>query len=226
LFKIANQNFLLHDEPVIDPKYAELIYQRQQTSYQIIKDDLNLFVERIHKDKNNLVVFCSDHGDNFGEMNWYYHFSNVNDGGNRVPLFWLNPNGDGAQKIDTPVSSRFIFHSLMEAIGIEQNATLFKNETLNFPTIQSFWYKHQQGTREKYKYNQFLFVEGKKRFVKRNAAWMYAPLTDDNYHQEPAFELLNNTNPISEFVEDKEKKEYLLNKEKEFDAFSSAMKMA
>lgn len=226
LFKIANQNFLLHDEPVIDSKYAELIYQRQQTSYQIIKDDLNLFVERIHKDKNNLVVFCSDHGDNFGEMNWYYHFSNVNDGGNRVPLFWLNPNGDGAQKIDTPVSSRFIFHSLMEAIGIEQKATLLKNETLNFPTIQSFWYKHQRGTREKYKYNQFLFVEGKKRFVKRNASWMYAPLTDDNYHQEPAFELLNNTNPIAEFVEDKEKKEYLLNKEKEFDAFSSAMKMA
>jgi hypothetical protein len=114
----------------------------------------------------------------------------------------------------------------MEAIGIEQKATLTKNETLNFPTIQSFWYKHQRGTREKYKYNQFLFVEGKKRFVKRNAEWMYAPLTEDNYHQEPVFELLNNTNPISEFVEDKEKKEHLLAKEKEFDAFSSAMKMA
>ena len=224
LFKIANQNFLLQENPSIDQKYADLIYKRQLTSYQIIKNDLNYFIESIHKNKENLVVFCSDHGDNFGEMNWYYHFSNVNDGGNRVPLFWLNPNGDGAKVVDTPISSRFIFQSLLEHIGVPQDTTLFKNEALNFPTIQSFWYKHQRGTIEKYKYNQFLFIDNGNRFVKRNDVWLTAPITGDSYHDESRFVKMDHkTNPIEEFVEDQEKQKYLLNREEEFDVFSNKM---
>lgn len=226
LFKIVNQNFLTKDEPTINPKYAELIYQRQMTSYQIIKNDLNQFIESIHKDKNSLVAFCSDHGDNFGEQNWYYHFSNVNDGGNRVPLFWLNPNGEGSQKVDTPISSRFIFQSMMEAIGNPQNASLFKNEELTFPLTQSYWYKHQGGTREQYRYNQFMFTDQSTRYVKRNQDWMSAPITGDNYHQEPVFEKMNaGTNPVEELLEDSSKKKYLSEKLSEFNQFSSEIVM-
>ena len=226
LFKIVNQNFLINEKPVINQKYAELIYQRQMTSYQIIKNDLNQFVEEIHKDKNNLVVFCSDHGDNFGEMNWYYHFSNVNDGGNRVPFFWLNPGGENAGIHNKPISSRFVYHSLLEAIGINQDVTLFKNEVYNFPMIQSFWYKHQGGTRDQYRYNQFMFVDENTRYVKRNEKWMSAPITGENYHQEPVFEAMNsNANPIEELVKDREKKNYLNEKLKEFITFSSEIKM-
>lgn len=225
LFKIVNQSFLTTEKSIIDQKYADLIYQRQITSYQIIKNDLNTFVENIHKNKENLVVFCSDHGDNFGEMNWYYHFSNVNDGGNRVPLFWLNPNGDNARTIDTPISSRFIYHSLLEYIGITQNTTLFKNDGLNFPLIQSFWYKHQGGTCDKYKYNQFMFVENDMRYVKRNDHWMLASITGDIYHSEAPFEIISSTDPIEEFVKDAEKKNYLRDKIKEFDGFSAKSKI-
>lgn len=226
LFKIVNQNFLINDNPVINQKYAELVYQRQQTSYQIIKDDLNQFIESIHKNQNNLVVFCSDHGDNFGEMNWYYHFSNVNDGGNRVPLFWLNPNGEGAAIIDEPISSRYIYHSLLDAIGISQDTTLFRNQGYNFPMIQSFWYKHQGGTRDQYRYNQFMFVDEGIRYVWRNNRWMSAPITGENYHNEVAFEYLHaNTHPVEELVRDAEKKKYLLEKLHEFERFSSEIKM-
>jgi arylsulfatase A-like enzyme len=226
LFKIVNQNFLIKDEPVINQKYADLIYQRQMTSYQIIKNDLNQFVESIHRDQDNLVVFCSDHGDNFGEMNWYYHFSNVNDGGNRVPLFWLNPGGEGSKTIDKPISSRYIYHSLLDAIGIEQDTSLEKNSEMTFPMIQSFWYKHQGGTRDQYRYNQFLFEDHNTRFVRRNNTWMSAPLTGDNYHQEPVFETLNSeTNPIQELVTNAEKKSYLNEKLAEFNVFSSEIKM-
>lgn len=226
LFKIVNQNFLINEKPVINRKYGELIYQRQMTSYQIIKSDLNNFIDEIHRDKNSLVVFCSDHGDNFGEMNWYYHFSNVNDGGNRVPLFWLNPGGEGARIMDKPISSRFVYHSLLDSIGIAQDTTLFKNEGHNFPMIQSFWYKHQGGTRDQYRYNQFMFVDDNTRYVKRNDNWMSAPITGDNYHQEPFFEDMNSkTNPLEELIKDAEKKSYLSEKLKEFETFSSEIKM-
>ena len=226
LFKIVNQNFLINDKPVINQKYADLIYQRQISSYQIIKNDLNHFVESIHKDKNNLVVFCSDHGDNFGEQNWYYHFSNVNDGGNRVPLFWLNPNGEGARVINEPISSRFIYQSLMEVIGEPQDVSLFKNQEFNFPLTQSYWYKHRGGTRDQFRYNQFMFVEGGNRFVKRNESWMTAPITGDAYHNEAKFELIGSqTNPIEEVVADANKKKYLQEKLKEFDIFSSEIRL-
>lgn len=226
LFKIVNQNFLISDKPVINQKYADLIYQRQMTSYQIIKNDLNNFIESIHKGKNSLVAFCSDHGDNFGEQNWYYHFSNVNDGGNRVPLFWLNPNGEGSQMIDTPISSRFLYHSMMEAIGNPQDATLFRNEEFTFPLTQSFWYKHKGGTRDQFRYNQFMFVDNQIRYVRRNNDWMSAPITGDNYHQEPFFEKMDsNTNPILELVQDSTKKKYLEEKVKDFELFSNGIKM-
>lgn len=226
LFKIVNQNFLINNDPVINPKYGELIYQRQMKSYQIIKNDLNHFVERIHKDKDSLVVFCSDHGDNFGEQNWYYHFSNVNDGGNRVPLFWLNPGGGTPQTIDEPISSRFIYHSLIEAIGESQDVSLFKNQEFNFPLTQSYWYKHRGGTRDKYRYNQFMFIDNGHRYVKRNNDWMTAPLTGDYYHNESSFEIMNSqTDPINELIQDAEKKKYLLEKVKEFEVFSSEIRL-
>jgi len=226
LFKIVNQNFLINDKPVINQKYADLIYQRQMTSYQIIKNDLNQFVETIHQEKNSLVVFCADHGDNFGEQDWYYHFSNVNDGGNRVPLFWLPPGGNAAKTINQPISSRFMFHSLLEAIGEEQTTTLFKNSDYSFPLTQSFWYKHRGVTRDQYRYNQFMFVDENMRYVKRNTDWMAAPITGDHYHQEAKFEKMSEgTNPIIELVKDTEKRTYLVEKEKEFDVFSSEIRI-
>lgn len=226
LFKIVNQNFLINDKPVINQKYAELVYQRQIKSYQIIKNDLNEFVETIHKGQDNLVVFCSDHGDNFGEMNWYYHFSNVNDGGNRVPLFWLSPGSTEGKVVHNPISSRFIFHSILEQVGLKQDVSMFHNMERTFPMIQSYWYKHQGGTREQYRYNQFLFEDNGTRYVKRNQDWMSAPITEDNYHQEPVFERMHaGTNPIEELVQDLDKRNYLREKLMEFDTFSSEIKM-
>lgn len=226
LFKIVNQNFLINDKPVINPRYGELIYQRQMKSYQIIKRDLNQFVQQIHEDKNNLVVFCSDHGDNFGEQNWYYHFSNVNDGGNRVPLFWLDAGKREPRIIDSPISSRFIFHSLLEAIGEPQDIGLFKDSPLTFPLIQSYWYKHRGGTRDKYRYNQFMFTDNGMRYVLRNNDWMNAPITGDVYHNESIFEKMNSqTDPIAELVADAEKRKYLQNKIKEFEVFSSEIRI-
>jgi hypothetical protein len=90
--------------------------------------------------------------------------------------------------------------------------------------IQSYWYKHQGGTRDKYRYNQFLFVENEHRFVKRNDQWMQAPVTGNNYHEEPIFEILSEkVDPILEMVKDQEKQKFLLSQVKDFDAFSASM---
>jgi hypothetical protein len=55
---------------------------------------------------------------------------------------------------------------------------------------------------------------------------MAAPITGDQYHQEAKFEKMSeDTNPIIELVKDTEKRTYLVEKEKEFDVFSSEIRI-
>jgi hypothetical protein len=224
LFQMINQTFLTTENETVKPKFKEIIRERQAKSWTIIKDDLDNFIKEMHEDKNNLIAFCSDHGDNFGEMGWYYHFSNVNEAGNRVPLFWLE-NGDKTQKIiDTPISSKFIHQSIMEKVGVPQSVTLFKNEEQNFPIIESYWYAHTKGTLEKYRYNQFLFSDKGTRYLLRNDQWLTAPVTDMNYREEKDYQPLpKGLNPIEEAVESAEKKKVLKDKLKSWTPFSDKM---
>ena len=89
--------------------------------------------------------------------------------------------------------------------------------------IQSYWYKHQQGTLEKYRYNQFLFVEGNTRYIKRNEEWYFAPLMLGNFEEEPEYQLLKNHNPLEEFVKDAEKRKFLDNKLSGWEKFSKSL---
>jgi hypothetical protein len=224
LFNVINQSFLHTDAEIIKPKFRELIRQRQVKSWQIIKNDLDDFVEEIHSNQNNLVAFCSDHGDNFGEMGWYYHFANVNEAGNRVPLFYLE-NGVKTQKIiDTPISSKFVHHTIMEKVGSDEPVTLFKNPSRNFPIIESIWYAHNRGTMEKYKYNQMLFAEKDTRYVWRNDEWLSAPVSQNEYHNEENYTALPaGANPIMDVIDDPEKKIFLQEKLKNWKPFSDKM---
>ena len=71
-----------------------------------------------------------------------------------------------------------------------------------------------------------MFIDENMRYVKRNDDWMSAPITGDIYHQEPFFEKVSEgTNPILELVKDTEKRKYLIEKEKEFDVFSSEIRI-
>lgn len=223
LYKLVNQNFLTTEKEIIKPQFREIIQQRQKTAWQLIRKDIDNFMREQHENKNNLVIFCSDHGDNFGELGWYYHFANVNEAGNRVPLFWLEAGDKTPQIIDQPISSKYIHHSILDAIGFDETTTLFKNQQFNFPMIQSYWYKHQQGTLEKYRYNQFLFVEGNTRYIKRNEEWYFAPLMLGNFEEEPEYQLLKNHNPLEEFVKDAEKRKFLDNKLSGWEKFSKSL---
>ncbi|MCX6198870.1 MAG: sulfatase-like hydrolase/transferase [Bacteroidetes bacterium] len=220
LFHFLSQSFLKNDKGVVKQADLDLLRTKQQLAWKLIRDDVNNFCREMHEDKDNLIVFCSDHGDNFGDQGWQYHFSNVTDGGNKVPLFWLDHENKKAETKDYNVSSRFMHHEILNSCGLDnEGGTLLREAENNLPVLQSFWYNNEDQTMQKYKYNQVAFIEGDKRFVQRAGNWMYAPVTKNG--SEPTFEFVDkNFNPLEELNLPADRKKYLERSLKDFGTFS------
>lgn len=76
---------------------------------------LNEFIERMKKMglyENSIIVFCADHGEEFGEHGTVTHGNNVYNTLMHVPLFIRFPGGRFSGRIDTPVA---LFSSLLTA---------------------------------------------------------------------------------------------------------------
>jgi arylsulfatase A-like enzyme len=189
-------------------------------AWKLIRDDVDNFCREMHEGKDNLVIFCSDHGDNFGDQGWQYHFSNVTDGGNRVPVFWLHHEQRTAETKTHNVSSRHIHHDILQAAGADNEGfTLFEERENNLPMLQSYWYDNEGLTMPKYKFNQAAFIHNDKRFVQRAGKWMMAPV--GNGGAEPVFEYVeNNFNPMEELNFGVERKKYLQQSMNDFSVFS------
>ncbi len=219
LYHTVNQSFLKSDKRFIGPKGRSIIEARQRKSWEIIRGPLDEFARELHENKNNTVVFMSDHGDNFGEQNWFYHFSNVTDAGNKVPMFWLDNEASRTGVNDRPVSSRFIFSELMRTINSYDGPGLFEEASENLPVMQSYWYNNMGRTLDKYIYNQFAFMNEGMRYANRNGQWLSAP--PSTVEKEPVYEAMTaGVNPIEDCVEDKVRKEYLTESFKDFSVFS------
>jgi len=213
LFSIVNQTFLTKDDSIPQDKKLKKIKSRQSKSWELIRDDLDEFAKAVHQDQDNLVVFTSDHGENFGDQNWVYHFSNVTDACTRVPLFWLDHNGMTPGINDSKTSSRLLFHSIAKKAGYDKlnGHDLFNNNIYNIPISQSYWYNNHGRTLDKYKFNQFCFHYEGMRYLKKNGHWAKAKVTDyDGLKEESLFERLDKAyNPIEEDVKDNEVQKYL-----------------
>ena len=220
LYHLLSQTFMKTGKSPIKEDMLALLQSRQQQAWQLVKDNLDAFVEELHRDENNLVVFCSDHGDNFGDQGWQYHFNNVTDGGNRVPLMWLGHDHPAPQTLSHNVSSRYIYHSILEAAGFDhQSANLFVESPRSLPILQSYWYNNEGHTLDQYKYNQFCFIEGSDRYVMRGGKWLHAPIASGGI--EPTFQSIGgNTNPIEELKLEADRKKYLLESTGNFSMFS------
>ncbi len=221
LFHFLSQSFLKKDNGFIKQPDLDLLRAKQQLAWKLIRDDINNFCRDMHQDKDNLIVFCSDHGDNFGEQGWQYHFSNVTDAGNRVPLFWLDHENKNPETKTHNVSSRFMHHEILKSCGLDNEGGSLLNETdNNLPVLQSYWYNNEGKTLDKYKYNQLAFIEGDKRFVLRAGKWMYAPAASNG--TEPTFELVDKTsfNPLEELQLSADRKKYLEKSINDFSQFS------
>ncbi|MFZ5476170.1 MAG: sulfatase-like hydrolase/transferase [Myxococcota bacterium] len=189
LFHTINQTWLTTGRQPIAPDMMRRLRGRQRLAWQRLAPRVDAFLREMHE-AGNLVVFCADHGDCFGEQDWVYHFSNVSDGGNRVPLYWLHPDGhDAGRRIDVPVSSRDVFHALLSEVGdARARFHLVKEPERSFPVMQSAWYNNQGKTLDRFRFNQICFVESGARWAWRRGEWFTAPPATDA--GEPPFQRL------------------------------------
>lgn len=213
LYSIVNQTFLTREGAFPKNNILQTIKSRQSKSWDLIKRDLDDFVRSIHEDKENLVIFTSDHGENFGDQNWVYHFSNVTDACTRVPIFWLDSNGMTPTIKEHKTSSRLLFHSIAKSAGYQglNGEDIFKDQIYNIPISQSFWYNNQGKTLDKFKFNQFCFHFDGQRYLKKNGSWAVAGSTEyENQGIEPAFEDMGKgVNPIEEMVHCPDAKDFV-----------------
>lgn len=229
LFHTLNQTFLKKEKNPVNPETEKVLRERQFSGWDLLSKPVDDFIKEMHEDKDNLVILCADHGDNFGDQEWVYHFSNVTDGGNRVPLMWLDHEKRGAAEVNYPVSSRFMYNDILSAAGAPHDGGTLHEETPdNLPVLQSYWYNNNHETLDRYRYNQMCFIEGNQRFVYRDTVdkkfrWLQAPVDEliGGFKTEPNFEEVEATfDPIEEVVQDTARKEYLRRKVKEFKEFS------
>ena len=220
LYNVLSQTFLTKDKQVLTQEDLKLMHEKQKLAWKLVKDEIDAFCKEMHEGHDNLVIFCSDHGENFGDQGWQYHFSNVTDGGNRVPLFWLDHAHGQAETKGYNVSARYMYHDILRAVNSETgDNTLMKEAENNLPLLESFWYDNDGRTMDKYKYNQVAFIEGDKRFVLRAGEWMYAPVSNNG--SEPTFEYVEKSfNPIEELDLEAGRKKYLEQSIQEFSVFS------
>ena len=218
LFHLVNQTWLIRNKQYIAPDMLVLLRRRQRQAWEYIAARVDAFIQEVRECYNALVVFASDHGDNFGEQGWQYHFSNVNDAGTRVPLIWIPHDADATRDVYMPVSTRDLFGALLQAAG-DQDPTLFSlidEPSRSTPIMQSYWYNNRGRTRPCYRYNQFAFIAGTQRYVHRGSQWYTAPITRHD-EPEPNFEpLALGVNPLHEGIDYPERIAYV---QRSFDAY-------
>ena len=221
LFHYVNQTRLISKKDYVAPDMLEVLRRRQQTAWSRLAPQLDEFVREMHEDTGNLVMFISDHGDNFGEQGWQYHFSNVTDAGNRVPLYILEPGQEDGREIDERVSLRDLYGTILKRSG-DQGDDLI--DILDEPersesVLESYWYNRDGKTLDKYRFNQFAFVNDDEKFVRRNNEWLCSQIA--NGAPETTFKPLpTDTNPIEELDLPSERKSYLRDRFHEYEAFS------
>ncbi len=227
MYNIVNQTFLTKEGAFPKNNILQTIKSRQSKSWELIRSDLDEFVKSIHEDQDNLVIFTSDHGENFGDQNWVYHFSNVTDACTRVPIFWLDSNGMTPNILQHKTSSRLLFHSIAKSSGYSKlnGEDIFKDQVYNMPISQSFWYNNQGRTLDKFKFNQFCFHFEGMRYLKKNGSWARASSTQygENSNEQSFEDMGKGINPIEELVNCSEAKKFVQSQLKDFLKFEDKL---
>lgn len=220
LFHLVNQTFLKTGKQHLSDKKLTRIKNRQITSWELIANTVDKFVQELHQQKNNFVSFGGDHGDVFGEQDWVYHFSNVTDAGNKIPLYILPPGYNYSQTIYTPVSAKNLYHTILKYCNLPaEGPSLIIEADYSEAIMQSYWYNNKNKTLAQFKNNQFCFLNGDDRYRFSNGQWFHAPKMENN--NEEHFKLLNKTiNPVQEFVFDTQRKAYIQQLFTDFKTFS------
>lgn len=197
LYHFCNQTRLVTGRDHIREDMLQKLRERQRTAWLRIAPQVDEFVRDMHSGGDeNTVIFCSDHGDNFGEDNWEYHFSNVTEAGNRTPLVWLSHNEDKASRVDTPVSMRNLYHAILAECGAKDGWSFLREPERSQVVIESYWYSNHGKTLPQFKKNQFCFLAQNQRFVNRDGGWLISSLARDS--KEPQLLPIKGGDPIED----------------------------
>jgi len=222
LFHLVNQSWLSQDKEYIKPKMLRTLHRRQRLAWKWFSKKVDAFSEFLTTSyPDSLYIFTSDHGDNFGEEGWKYHFSNVTEAGNRVPLFISGPNIPEQQKNTDPVSLRHLYDLIKSAgDGVPDPDVFFPSD--NTPTIlESYWYNKSGKTLEKYQNDQFAFLSENKRFVVNGDGWHAYKM--GNGDSANVTEIPYDANPIYDLELEPEIRISLERKYQDFKAFSESI---
>lgn len=224
LYHMANQTFLKKGFQNISERMLNVLKGRQRLAWQSLAPAVDDFCRELHEDTGNLVIFGADHGENFGEQGWSYHFSNVTDAGTKVPLFWLNHDGPVNKQVNEKVSAKDLYHTLSQMVGVQTpGPNLLTAAERSYAVMQSYWYNNKGQTKEKYKYNQMSVIDGEERYLLRNGVWHQGKVNPET--REPEFAPTpGNANPVEELVQDPDKKAELRNVVKNYEAFAAKIK--
>jgi len=221
LYHALNQTFLTKENPLTQ-KWMDLLKERQQLAWKSLAKSIDDFAQELHEDKNVLFIFAADHGDNFGDQSWVYHFSNVTDAGTKVPLFVLKPNAENGKTIDTPVSSRDIHHTILRHCNYKDYThDITETPDDSFSIMQSYWYNNHGKTLPEYLYNQMAFVKDDMRYLSRKNQWYSAPITTGISLEDDFKPLPTDANPIEDLTIDLARKQQLQNWFTQFNEFSN-----
>lgn len=219
LFHLVNQTWLTTDHQPISADMMQLLRQRQRLSWERLAPKIDAFVKAMHE-RDTIVVFASDHGDNFGEQGWVYHFSNVTDAGNRVPVYVVDPEEAAPRTIDTPFSTRDLYPWLLEKAGEKPAFDPLDEPWRSYCVMQSAWYNNQGKTLPKFRYNQICLLEGDTRWMRRRNEWFTAPMTVDG-PEAPFVRLPPGYDPLEEGVILPERRGYLRGVLRDFGEYSA-----
>ncbi|MBD3275868.1 MAG: sulfatase-like hydrolase/transferase, partial [Candidatus Marinimicrobia bacterium] len=222
LYHLVNQSWLTADKDYINAKMLELIRERQKLAWQRFAEQIDTFSDYITGNyPESLYIFTSDHGDNFGDEGWKYHFSNVTEAGNRVPLFMSGAGFAKQKSVDTPVSIRFINDTIRDAASDGTNTESIYGKEHFSPVLESFWYNRKGKTLPKYRHDQFAFIADKHRYVKNGDGWHVFELGNgDSANVE---EIPYHSNPIYDVSLPKEQRDDLIKNFDEFISFSNSL---
>jgi hypothetical protein len=205
LFHFCNQTRLTTGREHVPAGVLATLRERQRRAWLRLAPKIDAFVRHVREGgAPSTVLVCSDHGDNFGDAGWEYHFSNVTEAGNRVPLVWLRSGDDAPRRVDAPVSTRDLFGSVLAECGAP-GFHLADEPERSVVTTESYWYSNHGKTLDRFKQDQFSFVAGGRRFVHRGGAWYVAPLAGEE-GGEPALAPLGGADPIEDACPDAERR--------------------
>lgn len=220
LYHLVNQTFMARGAQPVSERTMARLKSRQRVAWERIAPQIDAFVREVHEGEDSLVVVGSDHGECFGEMGWAYHFNNVTDGGNRVPLFWLDPGRSAPRVVDTNVSARDLFGAILHEVGQPVGPSVVHEPETSLAAIESCWYDSQGRTLPRYKYNQLCFVGDDMRWMRRSGSWYSAP--PSSLGGEPEFSPLPaGVDPVEELSTTPAERTRLRRLVTDFEAFST-----